>query len=143
MGTGRRAPIAERIQAIREAHAAAISTWVKLSPAAYPTQLIEVVELLRADVDAWKIGSPPPGEPPPQAIAGRRPGFVDADTALAYLHHMVERGLSDRLHETVKEMDVATPDSRRRWEDSEAIKDDAKAGPRKGASLPWSQKGTR
>ena len=56
------APIAERIQAIREAHAAGISTRVQVDPAAYPDQLIEVVELLRADVDAWRIGKPPPGE---------------------------------------------------------------------------------
>ena len=56
-----------------------------------------MVESLRADVDAWKIGGPLPGEPPPKAIVGRRPGFVDAETALAYLRRMVERGLSDKL----------------------------------------------
>ena len=84
------APIAERIQAVREAHAAGIYTWVKIDPAAYPAELIDVVELLRADVDAWKIGRPLPGEPPPKAIVGERPGFVDADTALAYLRRMVE-----------------------------------------------------
>ena len=59
-----------------------------------------MVELLRADVDAWKIGRPPPGEPPPKPIVGGRPGFVDADTALAYLRRMVEKGLSDRLRRT-------------------------------------------
>ena len=91
------APIAERIQALREAHAAGIYTWVKLHSVAYPAEMIEVVEMLRADVDAWQIGRPPPGEPPPKAIVGGRPGFVDADTALAYLRRMVEKGLSDRL----------------------------------------------
>ena len=40
-------------------------------PVAYPAELIDVVESLRADVDAWKIGRPPPGEPPPKAIVGR------------------------------------------------------------------------
>ena len=59
------APIAERVQAIREAHAAGIYTWVKIAPAACPAELIDVVESLRADVDAWKIGKPLPGEPPP------------------------------------------------------------------------------
>ena len=44
---------------------------------------MEVIELLRPDVDAWKIGGPPPGKPPPKAIVGRRAGFVDANTALA------------------------------------------------------------
>ena len=58
--------------------------------------MIDVVELLRADVDAWKIGRPPAGEPPPKPIVGRRPGFVDADTALSYLRRMVEMGLSDQ-----------------------------------------------
>ena len=85
------------IQAIREAHAPGISTCVDIQPTAYPAELINVVELLRADVDAWKIGSPPPGEPPPKAIIAGRPGFVDADTALAHLRRMVERGLSDKL----------------------------------------------
>ena len=91
------APIAERIQALREAHAAGISTWVKIAPAAYPAELIEVVEALRGDVDAWKIGLRLPGEPPPKTIVTGRPGFVHADTALAYLRRMVEMGLSDKL----------------------------------------------
>ena len=84
-------PIAERVQALRAAHVAGIHTWVKIHPAAYPAELIEVVELLRADVDAWKIGRPPPGEPPPKAVVGGRPLFVDADTALTYLRRMVAR----------------------------------------------------
>ena len=79
------ASIAEQIQAVLAAHAAGISTWVKIHPAAYPAELMEVIEWLWPDVDAWKIGGPPPGEPPPKAIVGRRAGFVDADTALAYL----------------------------------------------------------
>ena len=56
-----------------------------------------MVELLRDDVDAWKIGKPPPGEPRPKAIVGLRPSFVNADTALAYLRRMVERGMCDTL----------------------------------------------
>ena len=58
---------------------------MQIYPAAYPAELIEVVELLRADVDAWKIGRPPAGKPPPKAVVGGRPGCVDADTALAHL----------------------------------------------------------
>ena len=64
------APIAERVQAIREAHAARIFTWVKLAPVAYPAELIDLVESLRADVDAWKIGRRLPGQSLPKAIAG-------------------------------------------------------------------------
>jgi hypothetical protein len=94
------APIAERIQALREAHAAGIATWVKIAPAAYPAELIEVVESLRSDVDAWKIGLRLPGEPPQKTMVAGRPGFVDADTALAYLRRMVEKGLSDKLPRT-------------------------------------------
>ena len=94
------APIAERVQAIREAHAAGISTWVQIHPPAYPAELIDVVESLRADVDAWKIGRPPAGEPPAKPLVGWRPLFVDADTALARLRHMVEKGLSTPLHRT-------------------------------------------
>ena len=100
------APIAERVQAIRASHAAGIHTWVKIHPTPCPAELIDVVELLRADVDAWKIGRPIPGEPPPKAIAGERPSFVNADIALAYLRSMVQRGLSDRLR---------TPDDIKVW----------------------------
>ena len=71
---------------------------------AYPAELIEVVESLRANVDAWQVGGPPAGEPPPKPVAGGRPGFVDADTALLYLRRMVEKGLSDKLRNTVEEM---------------------------------------
>ena len=91
------APIAERVRALQEAHAAGISTWVKISPAVEPAELIDVVESLRADVDAWRIGTPPPGERPPKPTVGGRPRFVDADTALTFLRGMVERGVSDKL----------------------------------------------
>ena len=76
-----------------------------------------MVESLRADVDAWKIGRPPPGEPLPKAIVGQKPGFVDVDTTLAYLRRMVERGLSDKL---------VTPDDVKVWIPDE--KDKAKGG---------------
>ena len=105
------APIADRVQALREAHTAGISTWVKIHPAVEPAKLCEVVELLRADVDAWKIGKPLRGERPPKAIVGRRPGFVDADTALAYLRRMVEQGLSDKLLRA-EEAKIWSPDQK-------------------------------
>ena len=91
------APIAERIQVLREAHAAGISTWVGIFPAVHPAELIEVVESLRDDVDAWKIGQTAPRRAAAENDRGGRPGFVDADTALTYLRRMVARGLSDKL----------------------------------------------
>ena len=77
-----------------------------LAPTAYPAELIDVVESLRDDVDAWRIGKPPPGEPPPKPKAGQRVGFVDAETAIAYLRRMVEMGLSEKL---------CTPEERKVW----------------------------
>ena len=82
-----------------------------------------MVELLRADVDAWKIGRPPPGEPPPKAIVGGRPGFVDADTALAYLRRMVEKGLSDKLPRT-DEVKIWSPDEKDAGKSGEPGKDE-------------------
>ena len=109
------APIVERVQALREAHAAGISTWVTLPPLAFPAELIELVESLRADVDAWRIGNPPPGEPPPKPIVGQRIGFVDADTALAHLRHMVERGLKHQIRRR-DEMKIWFPEEKERRE---------------------------
>ena len=109
------APIIERIKALKEAHAAGIYTWVKTHPTAYPAELIDVVESLRADVDAWSIGRSLPGGPLMKAKVGRRPSFVDADTALAYLRGMVELGLSDKLHRA-EEMKIWSPDKKDRGE---------------------------
>ena len=116
-------PIAERLQALREAHAAGISTWVKIHPVAYPAELIEVVEALRADVDVWKIGNPLPGEPRIKASHGRSPGFVDADTAVAYLRRIIERGLSTRLH-PADEMKVWSPDEKGKAKSGETQQDE-------------------
>ena len=98
-------------------------TWVKIHPTAYPAELIDLVESLRADVDAWKIGRPPPGEPPPKAIAGQRPFFVDTDTALAYLRRMVERGLNDPLRR-MDQMKVWVPPQKDEGKTDEPGKDE-------------------
>jgi DNA repair photolyase len=117
------APIAERIQALREAHAAGIPTWVKIHPVAYPAQLIEVVESLRAEVDAWKIRKPLPGESLPKAIVGERPGFVDAETALAYLRRMVEKGLGNPLRR-MDEMKMWSPDQKNNEKSGDEMMDE-------------------
>jgi hypothetical protein len=49
-------PIAERIEAIREAHARGIFTWVSVEPVVDPDEAIRVVATLRGEVDFWKIG---------------------------------------------------------------------------------------
>lgn len=48
--------IAERIEAIREAHRQGIFTWVSVEPVVDPAEAIKVVENLRGEVDFWKIG---------------------------------------------------------------------------------------
>jgi len=50
------ASIAERIEAVREAHARGIFTWVSVEPVVNPDEAIKVVDSLRDDVDFWKIG---------------------------------------------------------------------------------------
>jgi DNA repair photolyase len=49
-------PIAERVDAIREAHARGIFTWVSVEPVVDPDEAIKVVRDLRGEVDFWKIG---------------------------------------------------------------------------------------
>ncbi len=49
-------PITERIEAVRQAHAAGIFTWVSVEPVVDPDEAIKVVESLRGEVDFWKIG---------------------------------------------------------------------------------------
>ena len=67
---------------------------MKIHPVAYPAELIDVVELLRADVDAWKIRQAAPRRIGPRnRSSASDPAFVDADTALAYLRRMVQSGL--------------------------------------------------
>ena len=102
------APIAERVQRSAKRMRREYLLGLRFHPVAYPAQLIEVVETLRADVDAWKISKPLPGEPLPKAIAGGRPGFVDADTALAYLRRTVEKGLAPPLRR-MDEMKIWSP----------------------------------
>jgi DNA repair photolyase len=49
-------PIAERIEAVRQAHAMGIVTWVSVEPVVDPAEAIKVIETLRGEVDLWKIG---------------------------------------------------------------------------------------
>ena len=58
-----------------------------------------------------------------KALPGRRPGFVDADTALAFLRYMVEKGLSYRLHR-MDERKVWAPEGTETGTSGEAEKHD-------------------
>ena len=64
-----------------------------------------------------------PGEAPPQGIAGGAPNFVDADTALAFLRRMIEKGLSDKLRNTLDEVKVWVPDAKNKASGDEPPKD--------------------
>jgi DNA repair photolyase len=50
------APIAERVQAIREARERGISTWVSVEPIILPFQALTVIRKLAPIVDHWKVG---------------------------------------------------------------------------------------
>jgi len=50
------ASIENRIQAVREAHARKIPTWVSIEPVIDPDQAIKIVETLHPVVDHWKVG---------------------------------------------------------------------------------------
>ncbi len=48
--------IADRMTAIREAHARGIWTWVSLEPVIDPDQALALIEVLHPIVDHWKVG---------------------------------------------------------------------------------------
>ncbi|MEI8244603.1 MAG: radical SAM protein [Lentisphaerota bacterium] len=48
--------IFSRIEAVKQAHAMGIYTWVSIEPVIYPRCAFEVIEELRGHVDLWKIG---------------------------------------------------------------------------------------
>ena len=50
------APVADRIEAIRQAHAAGIPTWVSVEPIIDPKQALELIRSLADMVDEWRIG---------------------------------------------------------------------------------------
>ena len=58
-----------------------------------------------------------------QAIVAGRPGFVDADTALAHLRRMVERGLSDKLRR-VDNVKIWAPDAKNKGTSGEPTNDE-------------------
>lgn len=50
------APLADRVEAIKRAHALGIKTWVSIEPVIYPGQALYIIERLSDFVDFWKVG---------------------------------------------------------------------------------------
>jgi DNA repair photolyase len=73
--------IAERIEAIREAHRQGIFTWVSVEPVVDPEEAIKVVRSLRGEVDFWKIGKLN-HDPKREAAIDWHRFLVDVETAL-------------------------------------------------------------
>lgn len=50
------APLQSRVEALQEAHARGIRTWVSVEPVIDPRQALELIEWLNPWVDGWKVG---------------------------------------------------------------------------------------
>ena len=85
-------PIAERIEAIREAHARGICTWVSVEPVVEPDEAIKVIESLRGEVDFWKIGKLNHDRQREAAIDWRR-FLMDVESALDGHRYLIKKDL--------------------------------------------------
>jgi DNA repair photolyase len=52
----RAAPVADRIEAIHQAHGRGIKTWVSLEPVIDPDQAMSLIQMLYPVVGHWKVG---------------------------------------------------------------------------------------
>jgi DNA repair photolyase len=85
-------PIAQRIEAVRQAHAAGIFTWVSVEPVVDPAEAIKVVETLRGEVDLWKIGKLNHDREREAGIDWH--GFLlDVEAALEGHHYLIKKDL--------------------------------------------------
>jgi DNA repair photolyase len=87
------APIAERIAAIRAAHAQGIFTWVSVEPVVDADEAIKVIESLRNDVDLWKVGKLNHDRQREAAIDWRR-FLADVETALEGRNYLIKKDLA-------------------------------------------------
>ena len=85
-------PIAERVEALRQAHAMGIFTWVSVEPVVDPAEAIKVVETLRGEVDFWKIGKLNHDREREAAIDWHR-FLIDVEAALAGQHYLIKKDL--------------------------------------------------
>ena len=88
----RAAPIAERIEALREAHRQRIFTWVSVEPVVDPDEAIKVVESLRGEVDFWKIGKLNHDREREAGIDWGR-FLTDVESALEGQHYLIKKDL--------------------------------------------------
>ncbi len=85
-------PIADRIEAIRHAHAMGIFTWVSVEPVIDPAEAIKVVEILRGEVDFWKIGKLNHDREREATIDWHR-FLLDVEAALDGHHYLIKKDL--------------------------------------------------
>lgn len=85
-------PINERIEAVRQAHAQGISTWVSIEPVVDPSQALIVMYLLKGSVDLWKVGKLNHDKEREAAINWSR-FLVDAETLLAGENVLIKKDL--------------------------------------------------
>ena len=88
----RRRPIAERIEAVRAAHAMGIFTWVSIEPVVDTAEALDVIAALRDDVDLWKVGKLNHDAKREAAIDWQR-FLTDVETALAGRQYLIEKDL--------------------------------------------------
>jgi DNA repair photolyase len=87
------APIAERIEAVRAAHAMGIFTWVSVEPVVDTAEAIKVIETLRDDVDLWKVGKLNHDRQREAAINWRQ-FLADVEMALNGRNYMIKKDLA-------------------------------------------------
>ena len=85
-------PIAERVDALHQAHAMGIFTWVSIEPVVDPVEAIHVVETLRGEVDLWKIGKLNHDREREAAIDWQR-FLVDVEAVLVGEHYLIKKDL--------------------------------------------------
>jgi hypothetical protein len=85
-------PIAERVEALRQAHAMGIFTWVSVEPVVDPDEAIKVIEVLRGTVDFWKIGKLNHDREHEAAIDWHR-FLLDVEAALAGHQYLIKKDL--------------------------------------------------
>ncbi len=86
------APIAERIEAVRAAHAMGIFTWVSIEPVVDTAEALDVIAALRDDVDLWKVGKLNHDAKREAAIDWQR-FLTDVETALAGRQYLIKKDL--------------------------------------------------
>jgi DNA repair photolyase len=87
------APIAERIEALRAARAMGVFTWVSVEPVVDTAEAIKVIEILRGEVDLWKIGKLNHDRPRESAIDWRR-FLTEVEAALEGQQYMIKKDLA-------------------------------------------------